>query len=303
MESGSLERLYLRQPFFSFILAGNLEQRHVAAGVSLLEGHLAGTSVRELVPGRSARVCVTHEPDFPAEDFAARLRALAEEHALSYALFPGEVEPPEYKVLVMDMDSTLIGQEVIEELADFAGVREEVARVTAEAMEGRLDFAGALRERVRHLAGQPAEILETVRRDRVRANPGAAELLAELRGRGVLTAVVSGGFEPITVPFTRDLAIEHAVANTLEIKDGRLTGRVTGEIVDSAVKRRTLLELCQQAGCGPHEAVAVGDGANDLEMLGAAGLGVAFCAKPVVRRATRAAVNRPRLDDVLLLMG
>ncbi len=303
METSHLERLYLRQPCFAFILAGELSGEDLTGGLSLLDGHLAGTAVRELVPGRSAKISVTHEPDFPAAEFTDRLRSYAEGRGLSWALFPGGVELPEYKVLVMDMDSTLIGQEVIEELADFAGVREEVARVTARAMEGELDFAGALRERVKYLAGQPAEILDTVLRERIAANPGAEELVAGLRERGVLTAVVSGGFEPVTVPFARSMGIEHAVANTLEIEDGRLTGRVLGEIVDAGVKRRTLLELCRQADCPPEEAVAVGDGANDLEMLDAAGLGIAFCAKPVVRRAAMAAINRARLDDVLLLMG
>lgn len=303
MPSNDIEREYLRQPCFCFILAGEPDEGLLREAKSLLDGDLAGVSIRGLVPGRSAKFSVTHEVNFPHEQFTERLRAFALEHCLSWALYPGTVDIPEFRVLVMDMDSTLIGQEVIEELAGFAGVREEVARVTTAAMEGKLDFAGALRERVRHLAGQPASILETVRKERIRANPGAGELIAGLKRLGVRTAVVSGGFRSITVPFAEGLGIDLAVANELEIEGGKLTGRVLGEIVDSEVKRRVLLDLCAQSGDGPQVAVAIGDGANDLPMIREAGLGIAYRAKPVVRRAAHAAINRERLDDALLLMG
>ncbi|WP_418605664.1 phosphoserine phosphatase SerB [Georgenia sp. SUBG003] len=205
-------------------------------------------------------------------------------------------------LLVTDVDSTLITAEVIELLAEHAGTREEVAAVTERAMRGELDFAASLRERVATLAGLDTGVLEEVRA-RVSLTPGARELVAAVHDAGGSVGVVSGGFAEVVEPLAASLGIEHVVANRLEVEDGRFTGRTTGPVVDRAAKERHLRAWAEADGVTLGRVVAVGDGANDLDMLGAAGLGVAFCAKPVVQRQAHAAVGFPRLDAVLGLLG
>ncbi|MDQ2757100.1 MAG: phosphoserine phosphatase SerB, partial [Actinomycetota bacterium] len=206
------------------------------------------------------------------------------------------------RLVVVDVDSTLIQQEVIEMLAAYAGREAEVAAVTARAMAGELDFAESLRERVRALEGLDASVLDRVR-EAVVLTPGARTLVRTLKRLGFTVALVSGGFIEIVGPIAEELHIDHAEANRLEIVDGRLTGRVVGDIVDRAGKARALRRFAEEAGLPLSRTVAIGDGANDLDMLGTAGLGVAFNAKPVVRAQADTAVNVPYLDAVLFLLG
>ena len=205
-------------------------------------------------------------------------------------------------LLVMDVDSTLIDQEVIELLAEHAGAREQVAEITARAMRGELDFAASLRERVAALAGVPRRVLTQVR-DEVRLTPGARDLIDSLHARGCRVGVVSGGFEEVVVPLAERLGIDHVAANRLEVVEGRLTGRVLGRIVDRQEKVRCLIAWARQDGVPMERTIAVGDGANDLGMLEAAGLGVAFCAKPVVVEQADAAIHVRDLRAVLQLIG
>ncbi len=198
----------------------------------------------------------------------------------------------------MDVDSTLITQEVIELLADHAGTRELVTEVTERAMRGEIDFGESLRERVATLAGVPVSAFEDVL-ERVTLTPGARELITELQGRGWTVALVSGGFEEIVAPLAESLGITHFRANRLEVVDGRLTGRTTGPVIDRATKEVTLRELAAAQGVDMAHTVAIGDGANDLDMIGAAGIGIAFAAKPVVVAQAPHSVPGPRLDAVL----
>ena len=204
-------------------------------------------------------------------------------------------------LLVMDVDSTLIDQEVIELLAEHAGAREQVAEVTARAMRGELDFAASLRERVAALAGVPRRVLTQVR-DEVRLTPGARDLIDSLHARGCRVGVVSGGFEEVVAPMARRLGIDHAAANRLEVSGGVLTGRVLGRVVDREEKVRRLRTWAEGDGVPMERTVAVGDGANDLGMITAAGLGVAFCAKPIVVEQADAAVHVRDLSAVLELL-
>ncbi len=206
------------------------------------------------------------------------------------------------RLLVVDMDSTLIQQEVIDELARKRGVFDKVAGITERAMRGELQFDDSLRERVALLAGAPAEILDEVRAA-IEPMPGAEKLLRVLKGLGCKTAVVSGGFTLITEPVRRRLGLDYGFANDLEIVDGLLTGRVLGPIVNRARKAQLLEEIAQREGIPLHQVLAVGDGANDLDMLRRAGMGVAFCAKPIVRDQAEFAVNQRDLSVILYLLG
>jgi phosphoserine phosphatase len=206
------------------------------------------------------------------------------------------------RLVVMDVDSTLVQGEAIELLADRAGVLDRVAALTAAAMRGELDYADSLRQRVGLLAGLPVTALDEVRAE-LTLTPGARTLVRTLKRLDYRFAVVSGGFTQLTDRLVEDLGIDYAAANTLEVADGRLTGALVGPVIDRAGKAAALIRFAAQAGIPLSQTVAVGDGANDLDMIATAGLGVAFNAKPVVRDAADTAVNVPYLDAVLYLLG
>lgn len=208
---------------------------------------------------------------------------------------PGRTGRP--RLLVMDVDSTLIQQEVIELLAERAGTREEVARVTEAAMRGELDFTASLAARVATLAGLPESVIGEAAAD-VTLTPGARELVWTLQGDGWDIALVSGGFAEIVGPLAESLGITLFRANRLEVVDGRLTGRTVGPVVDRAAKGQALREFAEERGVDLRDTVAIGDGANDLDMIAAAGLGIAFNAKPAVREAADVAIEG-RLDVAL----
>ncbi|GAA3695367.1 hypothetical protein GCM10022377_05270 [Zhihengliuella alba] len=218
------------------------------------------------------------------------------------AVVPAGVFAAPRKLLVMDVDSTLIQQEVIELLAAHAGREEEVAAVTEAAMRGELDFAQSLHARVEALAGLEASVVEDVRRS-VRLSPGARALVAAFRVAGHRVGVVSGGFIQILRPLADDLGLDFAVANELEIVDGRLTGRVVGDVVDRAAKESCLRRWADESGVPLEATIAIGDGANDLDMVLAAGLGIAYCAKPALAAEAAARIDLPRLDAALELAG
>ncbi|MBO0776644.1 MAG: phosphoserine phosphatase SerB [Actinobacteria bacterium] len=238
------------------------------------------------------------EPDGLRADLARG----AAELGVDVAVQRGGLHRRGMRLVVMDVDSTLIAGEVIDVLAARAGCAEQVAKVTAATMRGEKDFGASLRERVALLAGMPESVLADVRRE-LRLAPGARTLIRTLRRLGYRCAIVSGGFTQITDGLAAELGLDYAAANTLEISGGKLTGRLTGPLLDRAGKAAALRRFAGQAGVPLSQTVAVGDGANDLDMIATAGLGVAFNAKQVVRDAADASVSVPYLDTVLYLLG
>jgi phosphoserine phosphatase len=206
------------------------------------------------------------------------------------------------RLIVMDMDSTLIQQEVIDELAVTLGVEREVSAITERAMNGELDFDESLRERVRLLKGTPSTTLRTVL-DRIKLTPGAADLVRVLKRLGYRTAVISGGFIEVVEPIRSQLGLDYAFANSLEVKDGVLTGEVVGTIVNRQRKAELLEQIAQTERIELDQVIAVGDGANDLDMLDRAGLGIAFNAKRAVQEQAHAAINQNSLMSILYLLG
>jgi len=212
------------------------------------------------------------------------------------------VTRPTRFLVVLDSDSTLIENEVIELLADAAGARELVAAVTAQAMRGEIDFAQSLRARVKTLAGLPESVFTDVGL-LVRPTPGVHELIAGLHAHGSRIGVVSGGFHEVLDPLAKSLGIDHWRANRLEVTDGHLTGNLSGPIIDATAKADTLQEWAAELGVSLPQTIAVGDGANDLKMMRVAGLGIAFNAKPVVRAQADVAIDICDLSQVLPLLG
>jgi len=209
----------------------------------------------------------------------------------------------DFKLVAMDMDSTLITIECIDEIADMQGLKPQVAEITEAAMRGELDFAASLTRRVALLEGLDAAALERVYTERLRISPGGEAMLAAVQAAGLKTLLVSGGFTFFTERLQKRLGLDYAHANVLEIEDGRLTGRVVGGIVDAEEKRRTVERVCSELGIPASQAIVMGDGANDLKMMGIAGLSVAFRAKPVVRAQAGIALNFSGLDGILNVLA
>lgn len=226
--------------------------------------------------------------------------AWAERHGIDTAFVPAGLKLSHCKVLAMDMDSTLINIECIDEIAGVAGVKDKVSEITEAAMRGEIkDFAESLRRRVALLKDVPAEALEQVYTEKLRLNPGAERLITTAQAAGIKVLLVSGGFTFFTDRLRERLRLDSAHANTLEIDNGVLTGRVLGDILDADAKAVYLREFARTHGATKEQIIAMGDGANDLKMLGAAGFPVAYHAKPLVRQQTRYALNVSGLDGVL----
>lgn len=229
--------------------------------------------------------------------------AYCEENRFDCGWMPAERRIDDFGLLVMDMDSTLITIECIDEIADMQGLKPQVAAITEAAMRGEIDFAESLRRRVSLLEGLDQSALQRVYDERLQLSPGAETLLAAARTAGIKTLLVSGGFTFFTERLKPRLGLDYTAANTLEIVDGKLTGRVLGDIVDAQGKADWLQRVRSQLGLAKDQVIAMGDGANDLKMMAEAGLSIAYRAKPVVRAQASYALNQVGLDGVVPLLG
>lgn len=290
--------------FAAVLHAPTLDASAATAAAHALEGLGAVVgpfTAPDAARGEARYAVLTADVTLDGEQVATARNALAG-LGFSASLVPAEARSTGRRLLIMDVDSTLIQQEVIELLADYAGKREEVTAVTEAAMRGELDFAQSLHARVATLAGLPDEVIAKVR-DAVVLSLGAEDLIGAFHAAGHVVCVVSGGFNQILTPLAERLGLDHWRANELEVVDGTLTGKVLGEVVDRGVKEHMLREWAGKHDIPLERCIAVGDGANDLDMLGAAGLGIAFNAKPAVRAAADAAIDLPYLDVVRHLAG
>jgi phosphoserine phosphatase len=262
----------------------------------------AAGAVRWLAPDIAAEIGFNPEDGFDASTAVARLR-----DALAPAPVDVAVQPQAQRrkrLLVADMDSTMIGQECIDELADFAGLRAHVSAITERAMRGEIAFAPALRERVALLRGLPATIIDEVIAHRITLTPGGRALVATMRANGAFTALVSGGFTAFTRRIAEMLGFDDNRGNTLAVDaDGKLAGSVAEPVLGREAKQQTLIAERSRLGLTSAETLAVGDGANDLAMIAEAGLGVAFRAKPAVAAAAAARIDHSDLTALLYLQG
>ncbi|HDR27413.1 phosphoserine phosphatase SerB [Rhodovulum sp.] len=266
------------------------------AALEALRNAWGGGAVLWLAPGVAA--------EFPVETLPGNFHDIwAEFQALGVDLVAQPAEGRRKRMLIADMDSTMIGQECIDELADEAGVGPHVAEITARAMNGELDFAGALRERVALLAGLPAEVVDKVLSTRITHTPGGRELVATMKANGAHCVLVSGGFTSFAARVAADLGFDEYRANTLLIEDGKLTGKVAEPILGRAAKVSALTGISARLGIAPDQVMAVGDGANDLGMLGIAGAGVALHAKPAVAAQCDIRINHGDLTALLHIQG
>ena len=264
-------------------LGGNIERIHRTASypITAIEFNVSGADQTAIRQG---------------------LAEVTTSHSVDIAVSPGGLMRWAKKLVVMDVDSTLIQQEVIELLAAKAGVEDDVKSITEAAMRGELDFAASLKARVALLAGLPESVIDEVRAE-IALTPGARTLVKTLHQLGHSVAVVSGGFTAVIEPLIKELGITHYRANTLEVVDGKLTGLVIEPIIDRAAKATALRDFAAIEGVQLEQTVAIGDGANDLDMISIAGLGIAFNAKPAVKAAAASSVSAPYLDSVLYLLG
>src|SRR5450830_862885 len=258
----------------------------------------APTSITRLGPNAVRCEQIAYSPALrPTIEVAAQAAQLDATYMM------GQRELSEFKLVAMDMDSTLITIECIDEIADMQGLKPQVAAITEAAMRGELDFAESLRRRVALLEGLDASALARVYDERLRLSPGAERMLAAVQAAGLKTLLVSGGFTYFTDRLKTRLGLDYTLANQLEIVDGKLTGKVLGDIVDAEGKRAAVEHVCAGLGISPLEAIVMGDGANDLKMMSIAGMSVAFRAKPVVREQATVALNFVGLDGILNLLS
>jgi phosphoserine phosphatase len=300
--AGSAEPALRRSSLHVTVLGSMLSPAAIAG----IAGRIAASGANiDRISRLAHRPVTCIEFDISGADPAALRTALASEsveRGVDVAVQRGGLHRRAMRLVVMDVDSTLVSGEAIDLLAARAGCAAKVAELTAATMRGELDFAAALRERVALLAGLDASVLDDVRAE-LRLAPGARTLIRTLRRLGYKCGIVSGGFTQFTDVLAADLGLDYAAANTLEIADGKLTGQVTGAVIDRAGKAIALRDFAARSGVPLSQTVAVGDGANDLDMIAAAGLGVAFNAKPAVRDAADASLTVPHLDAILHLLG
>ena len=277
-----------------------------ASAVALLAGRLGGLGVNIETIKRVADYPVTGlELTVSAYDDELLRQTVAEIGAtagVDIAVQRAGIARRSKRLIVFDVDSTLITGEVIEILADHTGRRAEVERITEAAMRGELDFAQSLHQRVAMLAGLDAAVLDEVGRT-LELTPGARTTIRTLKRLGYRCGIVSGGFTQVARHLVEELSLDFVAANTLEVEGGRLTGRVVGDVVDRQGKARALARFALESGVPMNQTVAVGDGANDIDMLTAAGLGIAFNAKPIVAEFADTTLNQPFLDPVLFILG
>ena len=273
------------------IAAGRLDERLVAEALERLPGATFAGWIDE---GDAADLY------FDGDPAAVRETLLAMEGVDFAIRTEGRVEA---KLFVADMDSTMIGQECIDELADYAGFKEKVAAITERAMQGELDFAHALAERVALLEGLDQKILDQCIKSRIRPNPGAATLVATLKSREALTVLVSGGFVDFVRPIARQLGFDRIKANYLGVEDRKLTGQTVGPIVDASAKRRLAEEILGARKLEPESLLAVGDGANDVPLIELAGLGVGYRPKPALAKAADGIIRHHDLTALLWMQG
>jgi phosphoserine phosphatase len=277
-----------------------------ASAMAAVAGRIADSGANIDRIERMARYPVTaidlHVSGTDPERLRALLASEAARQGIDVAVQPANLLRRGMRLIVMDVDSTLVQGEVIEMLAAQAGCEAEVARVTEAAMRGELDFEESLRSRVALLEGVDAQCLDAIY-DALQLAPGARTLVRTLRRLGYRFAIVSGGFSQITDRLSEDLGIHFSRANELEIVDGKLTGQIVGDVVDRAGKAAALRRFAAEVGVPEASVIAIGDGANDLDMLNLAGLGIAYNAKPVVQQAADTAVNVPYLDAIMYLLG
>jgi phosphoserine phosphatase len=275
---------------------------------------LQGSADRALIeklaaPARPARIEAIHPQAWrcvDADDSPA-IRSLIDAASLDARVDAAFIEAglrlSDFSLLAMDMDSTVITIECIDEIADMQGLKPQVSAITEAAMRGELDFAASLTRRVALLEGLDAGALQKVYDERLRLSPGTDVLIAAAQAAGVKTLLVSGGFTFFTDRVKQRLNLDYSHANVLEIANGRLTGKVVGGIVDADEKKRTVERVCAELGVPASRAIVMGDGANDLKMMSVAGLSVAYRAKPVVRAQADAALNFSGLDGILALLA
>ncbi len=270
--------------------------------VTMLAGALphAGTP-RWLAPGMAADIPFVGVGD--RADTAGILRRALSQAGVAADVIVQPIATRRKRLFLADMDSTMIGQECIDELADCVGLKDEVSRITERAMRGELAFEPALKERVALLAGLPVGIVDTIIGERITLTPGGRVLVATMRAHGGHTCLVSGGFTLFAGPVAAMIGFDESRANRLVVENGRLAGRVEEPILGREAKRLTLMELRSRLSLAPHETLAVGDGANDLAMLGEAGLGIAFRAKPAVAAAAHARLEHADLTALLYAQG
>jgi phosphoserine phosphatase len=256
---------------------------------------LSDASRTEQIDAHAWRLCGAK----PHDDIAAYCFA----HRIDYGFVPADRHLADFGLLVMDMDSTLISIECIDEIADMQGLKPEVAAITEAAMRGEIDFAESLRRRVSLLKCLDESALLQVYNERLQLNPGAHIMLAELKKHGIRTLLVSGGFLFFTELLKPRLGLDYTHANTLEIVHGKLTGRVLGKILDAEGKADWLVKIRDELGLKPEQVIAMGDGANDLKMMAKAGVSIAYHAKPVVRTQADYALNFVGLDGLVRLLN
>jgi phosphoserine phosphatase len=276
--------------------------RLVVQGHTLTVAHL--THIHRLIGGNTQFMQVgEHAYYLPIHSSAAdEVKSFCAEQKIDCAVVPDKQRLDQFGLCVMDMDSTLIAIECVDEIADMMGIKPQVAEITEAAMRGEIDFAASLKKRVALLKGLDAHALQRVIDERLTLNPGVREWVASCKENNIKTMVVSGGFTFFAHYVQQLLGLDYAVSNVLEIIDGKLTGQLLGDIVDAQRKAHELVSLRDELGLKPEQTIAIGDGANDLVMMGVAGIGIAYHAKPVVQAQATYALNHVGLEGAAYLL-